>query len=237
MIIIPEDVLRIAEALSASIEELGLSARSYNGLRRWGITTVADVYRAYEDKQLPRIRNLGEKSVIEIEKHLEEHLAKVAPANNSEIPNSSDTISRQQATDTLRGYLVGKRCPDDGTLTCRLIENEVINKLPPAQPEPSQLGTNLAEVGTDCISRQAVLDALNNIEIPRNASWYQYYQQALTAVDKLPPAQSEIVPCDYAKACNKVAMNRITSAVVYMEILEDFKEYGYVLVDMREVTG
>ena len=41
----------------------------------------------------------------------------------------------------------------------------------------------------DTISRQAVLDVLNNIEIPRNASWYQYYQQALTAVDKLPPAQ------------------------------------------------
>ena len=47
----------------------------------------------------------------------------------------TDCISRQAAIDTLRGYLVGKRCPDDGTLTCRLIENEVINKLPPAQPE------------------------------------------------------------------------------------------------------
>ena len=105
------------------------------------------------------------------------------PANCSEFPNSSDTISRQQAIealmnalndvgvldaedintvfqmlppsqlgtnlaevgtdcisrqaviDALRGYLVGKRCPDDGTLTCRLIENEVINKLPPAQPK------------------------------------------------------------------------------------------------------
>jgi len=42
---------------------------------------------------------------------------------------------------------------------------------------------------SDLIDRQAVLDALNNIEIPRNASWYQYYKQALTAVDKLPPAQ------------------------------------------------
>ena len=52
-----------------------------------------------------------------------------------------------------------------------------------------QLGTNLAEVGTDLIRRQAVLDALNNIEIPRNASWYQYYQHALTAVDKLPSAE------------------------------------------------
>ena len=47
----------------------------------------------------------------------------------------SDLISRQAAIDALREYLVGKRCPDDGTLTCRLIENEVINKLPPIQPE------------------------------------------------------------------------------------------------------
>ena len=47
----------------------------------------------------------------------------------------SDLISRQSAIDLLRAYLVGKRCPDDGTLTCRLIENEVVNKLPPIQPE------------------------------------------------------------------------------------------------------
>ena len=47
----------------------------------------------------------------------------------------SDLIDRQAAIDMLRDYLVGKRCPDDGTLTCRLIENEVINKLPPAQPK------------------------------------------------------------------------------------------------------
>jgi len=46
-----------------------------------------------------------------------------------------DLISRQAAIDALRGYLVGKRCPDDGTLTCRLIENEVINKLPSAEPK------------------------------------------------------------------------------------------------------
>ena len=49
-------------------------------------------------------------------------------------------------------------------------------------------GLNMNKID-DTISRQAVLDVLNNIEIPRNASWYQYYQQALTAVDKLPPAQ------------------------------------------------
>ena len=47
----------------------------------------------------------------------------------------TDCISRHAAIEALRDYLVGKRCPDDGTLTCRLIENEVINKLPPIQPK------------------------------------------------------------------------------------------------------
>lgn len=127
MIIIPEDALRIAEALSAPIDELGLSVRSYNGLRRWGITTVADVYRAYQDKQLPRIRNLGEKSVIEIEKHLEEHLAKVAPVNNSETPNSSDCISRQAAIDCVM------ECYDNDELF--EVYEDRLNELPPTQPE------------------------------------------------------------------------------------------------------
>jgi transcriptional regulator with XRE-family HTH domain len=92
----------------------------------------------------------------------------------------TDCISRQQAIDALRGYLVGKRCPDDGTLTCRLIENEVINKLPPIQPV--------------------------------------------------------IVPCDYAKACNEATMDKVTSAVAYYDALEELRKHGYVLVDMRKVT-
>ena len=46
-----------------------------------------------------------------------------------------DMISRQDVIDALRNYLVGKNVPCDGTLTCRLIENEVISKLPSAQPE------------------------------------------------------------------------------------------------------
>ena len=44
-------------------------------------------------------------------------------------------ISRQAAIGALRNYLVGKNVPCDGTLTCRLIENEVISKLPSAQPD------------------------------------------------------------------------------------------------------
>ena len=51
------------------------------------------------------------------------------------LPIGTDCISRQQAIAALRNYLVGKNVPCDGTLTCRLIENEVINRLPSAQPE------------------------------------------------------------------------------------------------------
>ena len=61
-------------------------------------------------------------------------------------------IDADAAIDALCDYLVGKRCPDDGTLTCRLIENEVINKLPSVQPD-----TNCSEIpnNSDTISRQA----------------------------------------------------------------------------------
>lgn len=51
----------------------------------------------------------------------------------------------------------------------------------------------------DLISRQAAIDALDNIRIPRNASWYPYYQQALTAVSKLPSARPEIIRCKDCK--------------------------------------
>ena len=64
-----------------------------------------------------------------------------------------DLISRQQAIDALRGYLVEKRCPDDGTLTCRLIENEVINKLPSVQPERKTGHWILDRSGAYCCSK------------------------------------------------------------------------------------
>ena len=79
-----------------------------------------------------------------------------------------------------------------------------IEKLPPAPPEYLAEQAGILVTDADTISRQAVLDALNNIEIPRNASWYQYYQQALTAVDKLPPAQPEIIRCKDCKHFKQV---------------------------------
>ena len=96
------------------------------------------------------MKNLSQKEAIALLRNLEDSLDSYCGLNEegktafrmaiealscSDIPNNSDTISRQQAIDALRDYLVEKRCPDDGMLTCRLIENEVINKLPSVQPE------------------------------------------------------------------------------------------------------
>ena len=58
----------------------------------------------------------------------------------------------------------------------------------------------------DLISRQAAIDALDNIKIPRNASWYPYYQQALTAVSKLPSAQPEQKTGEWIYGEHDVAM-------------------------------
>ena len=60
-------------------------------------------------------------------------LKKLLGTNLAEV--DTDCISRQQTIGALRNYLLGKNVLCDGTLTCRLIENEVINKLPSAQPE------------------------------------------------------------------------------------------------------
>ena len=57
-----------------------------------------------------------------------------------------------------------------------------INNLPPAQPE--QLDTNLAEVGTDCISRQAAIDICRAPHM-RNADCSDFEM----AIMMLPPAQ------------------------------------------------
>ena len=55
----------------------------------------------------------------------------------------------------------------------------------------AEVGTNLAEVGTDCISRQAAIDAINRIECTKYTTWYEFYQKVITAVGKLPPAESK----------------------------------------------
>ena len=75
---------------------------------------------------------------------------------------------------------------------------EVVNEL-------SEHGTNLAEVGTDCISRQAAIDALCNDYCGGHQDC-KYYPNCenLRSVQKLPSAQPEIIRCAECKwfQCN-----------------------------------
>ena len=58
------------KVLEMTIEELDLSVRAYNCLKRANINTVADlVMRTQED--MMRVRNLGRKSLVEVEQKLE----------------------------------------------------------------------------------------------------------------------------------------------------------------------
>jgi DNA-directed RNA polymerase subunit alpha len=55
--------------MDMTIEDLDLSVRSYNCLKRAGINTVADLVQKSEDDMM-KVRNLGRKSMEEVKKKL-----------------------------------------------------------------------------------------------------------------------------------------------------------------------
>ena len=65
------------------------------------------------------------------------------------------------------------------------------------------LGTNLAEVGTDCISKQQAIDALNSrktaeqCEAGKTRNWT--VDICVDMIKQLPPIQPEIVRCEECK--------------------------------------
>lgn len=98
-----------------------------------------------------------------------------------------DMISRAKAIEALKNdmasldHIIKGMSANDVRLDAYVSQrNQVnydiytINNLPPAQP--AQLGTNLAEVGTDCISRQAAID--------RVTKEHDFFRGAVTVSDK-----------------------------------------------------
>ncbi len=59
------------KALEMTIEELDLSVRSYNCLKRAGINTVEELTRKTEEEMM-KVRNLGKKSLLEVQNKLSE---------------------------------------------------------------------------------------------------------------------------------------------------------------------
>ena len=58
------------------IGDLELSTRSHNSLRRAGIDTVGELYWAYKNNILVRVRGLGNRSISEIEGLLLKYIEK-----------------------------------------------------------------------------------------------------------------------------------------------------------------
>lgn len=85
----------------------------------------------------------------------------------------------------------------------------------------------------DLISRQAAIETFKDCAV--NGVGIDGIVDALKQLPPIQPAEPKLVKCDYVKACNKVTMNKTFSALRYLAMLDDFEEYGYVLVDMREV--
>ena len=71
---IDKDALILASRLSKGIEVLGLSVRAYNALSRWDVRTVGDLCGIIMDGKAKRIRNIGEKSIYEIEHALTNYI-------------------------------------------------------------------------------------------------------------------------------------------------------------------
>ena len=114
----------------------------------------------------------------------------------------SDLIDRQAAIEALKNdmasldHIIKGMSANDVRLDAYVSQrNQVnydiytINNLPPAQPE--QLGTNLAEVGTDCISRQAALVAVKDALMAWSYMPEWRDEKILEAIAELPPTQPE----------------------------------------------
>ena len=59
----PEDMKE--KALNMTLEEMELSVRSYNCLKRAGINTVKDLTK-FSEEEMVKVRNLGKKSLDEV---------------------------------------------------------------------------------------------------------------------------------------------------------------------------
>lgn len=70
-LLVSQDDERAFKALEMSIDELDLSVRSYNCLKRAGINTVQDLVQKSEEDML-KVRNLGKKSLDEVLKKIKD---------------------------------------------------------------------------------------------------------------------------------------------------------------------
>ena len=111
----------------------------------------------------------------------------------------------------------------------------------------SELSTNLAEVGTDCISREQAIDAFNTninelvVAGKENAdSVLRYLNRVIDEIKQLPPIQPEIVRCKDCQYWNKGSCecpeHDVNCQDYYVGDIETEAEYFCGYAERREVT-
>ena len=86
------------------IEDLELSVRSFNSLKRGGCNTVGDILDLIDEdgNGLRRIRNLGARSEAEIKEKLEELGRKGIPASGGNMPQEECSAGKETGNDGIR---------------------------------------------------------------------------------------------------------------------------------------
>mgnify|MGYP000916623321 CR=1 FL=1 len=90
--------------LEKRIEDLDLSVRSYNCLKRAGINTVGELTQKSEEEMM-RVRNLGRKSLKEVIQKLREiglHLKHSYDGDFHSIEDEDDEVEEQENEDKIR---------------------------------------------------------------------------------------------------------------------------------------
>ena len=96
-----------ADCREIRIEDLELSVRSFNSLKRGGCNTVGDIQDLLDEEGngLRRIRNLGARSEAEIKGKLEELSQRGDPATDCRAPAANHSPEEEPDTDGIRVVL------------------------------------------------------------------------------------------------------------------------------------
>ena len=145
----------------------------------------------------------------------------------------NDLISRQALLNKFEPWLKVKDYSDGELNMLKAILYE-IRFMPSATDKNvgTKLSTNLAQVGTDCISRQQAIDALDDIESEVADGGGFQYEKWRKYFCELPSAQPEIVRCKDCKWCEDAdgLMCKNTASWV---VATDY-DFGCVLAERRQ---
>ena len=97
----------------------------------------------------------------------------------------------------------------------------------------AKLGTNLAEVGTDCISRQAALDIFDDYNVAVENGQIEAYSRDRKRLCDLPPAQPE--PCE--DAVSRAEILRMINCINDHHAITPYKSVGAVTEHLTRIAN